>query len=497
VSGKYISDKQVNLYMEQRSKYSQVIAAAKSGISERTASRIDNGVHQPNLSKRPWRTRADPLALVWESIVLPLLQQSDELTPIGIFDFLCEQHGDQFNPKTRRTLERRIHHWRQLHGRAKEVMFTQTHAPGALGIADFTVVKAPVTIAGVPLKHRLFHYRLVASRWGYTQVVYGGESFTALSDGLQQAFSASGGVPHELRTDSLSAAYKNRSQQNDFTERYADLCRHYGVTPTRNNRGVAHENGAIESPNNHLKKQLNQALLVRGSHDFDSREDYEAFVQNLLKQRNRRIHSAFLEEQRQLQPLPATRRDNYTEHILTVSRNSTISIKRVLYSVPSRLVNSRVMVRLFDAKLELWCAGEHTLTLTRLFANGDIRQRSINYQHVIESLVKKPRAFRFAQWRDELLPNEDYRRIWQYANIQLPADDACKYIVGLLHLAKKANCEDMLGRYALEQIEQASNFSLSECERRFLNVIPIVPNLNVRQHALSDYQALLAGGWAS
>ena len=307
MSGKYISDKQVNLYMVQRIKYSQVIAAAKSGISERTASRIDNGIHQPKLSTRTWRTRSDPLALIWQPIILPLLQQSDGLSSVGIFDFLCEQHGDQFNPKTRRTLERRIKRWRQLHGSAKEVMFMQTHAPGALGIADFTVVKELVTIAGEPLKHRLFHYRLVASRWGYAQVVYGGESFTALSDGLQRAFAASGGVPQELRTDSLSAAYKNRQEQHDFTERYADLCQHYGVKPTRNNRGIAHENGAIEAPNNHLKKQLHQALLVRGSHDFNCREDYETFVTNLLKQRNRRIHQAFLEEQRQLQALPAAR----------------------------------------------------------------------------------------------------------------------------------------------------------------------------------------------
>lgn len=98
-----------------------------------------------------------------------------------------------------------------------------------------------MTIAGELLKHRLFHYRLVASRWGYAQVVYGGESFTALSDGLQRAFSASGGVPHELLTGSLSAVYKNRQEQNDFTERYADLCRHYGVKPSRNNRGIAHD----------------------------------------------------------------------------------------------------------------------------------------------------------------------------------------------------------------------------------------------------------------
>ena len=219
-------------------------------------------IHQPKPANRNWRTREDPLSVIWEPIVLPLLQQSEGLTPVGIFDFLCEQHSNQFDPKTRRTLERRINRWRQLHGRAKEVMFTQTHAPGALGIADFTVIKESVTIASMPLKHRLFHYRLVASRWGYAQVVYGGESFTALSDGLQRAFAASGGVPYELRTDSLSAAYKNRQQQHDFTERYADLCQHYGVKPTRNNHGVAHENGAIESPNNHLKKQLQQTARV-------------------------------------------------------------------------------------------------------------------------------------------------------------------------------------------------------------------------------------------
>ena len=76
--------------MTQRVKYGQIISAAKSGISERTASRIDNGIHQPHLANRTWRTRADPLKLIWEPIVLPLLQQSDDLTPVGVFDFLCE-----------------------------------------------------------------------------------------------------------------------------------------------------------------------------------------------------------------------------------------------------------------------------------------------------------------------------------------------------------------------------------------------------------------------
>jgi transposase InsO family protein len=64
------------------------------------------------------------------------------------------------------------------------------------------------------------------------------------------------GAPLEHRTDSLSAAYKNLSSeaQADLTERYTQLCAHYGMTATRNNRGVSHENGAVESPHGHIKR---------------------------------------------------------------------------------------------------------------------------------------------------------------------------------------------------------------------------------------------------
>ena len=44
---------------------------------------------------------------------------------------------------------------------------------------------------------------------------------------------------------------------------------HYHMEPTRNNRGVAHENGAIESPHGHLKHAIRDALLMRGTMDFE------------------------------------------------------------------------------------------------------------------------------------------------------------------------------------------------------------------------------------
>jgi len=181
--------------MKLRKYSTQEVAASKASVSVSTARRIENERHQLKKDKRNWRTRADPLAPIWDSVVLPLLKQDEDITPIGIFDHLCDDHADKFNTSSRRTLERRISKWRHLHGPAQDVMFLQIHELGKQGICDFTHVQMPVTIDAKPFKHMLFNYRLPASGWAYSQVTYGGESFAAFSDGLQNAFAKSKGVP--------------------------------------------------------------------------------------------------------------------------------------------------------------------------------------------------------------------------------------------------------------------------------------------------------------
>ena len=188
-------------------------------------------------------------------------------------------------------------------------------------------------------------HRMPASGWAFVQVTYGGESFAAFSDGLQNAFKAAQGVPKEVRTDSLSAAYRNQSDSTDFTSQFDALVRHYGFRATRNNRGIAHENGAIEGPHGHLKAQLEQALKIRGSNEFNSRDEYEAFIKQLVERRNRRVRDKVALKREALHPLPNTRSVDYTEMYVTVTRTSTIVVKRVTYSVPSRLVGSRLLVR--------------------------------------------------------------------------------------------------------------------------------------------------------
>lgn len=156
------------------------------------------------------------------------------------------------------------------------MFFPQQHEPGARGLSDFTDMKdLRITIAGAPFEHRLYHFVLAFSRWEYAQVVEGGESFEALSGGLQNALWQAGGCPREHRTDSLSAAFKNLLQEHDFTLRYEALLEHYGMTGTRNDRGLGHENGSIESSHRYLKEAVDQALMLRGHRDFDERTAYD------------------------------------------------------------------------------------------------------------------------------------------------------------------------------------------------------------------------------
>lgn len=174
-------------------------AASIAGISERSGQRIEAGAHQPGRArKRDWRTRSDPLAQVWESELEPMLYREPRLQPTTLYEYLEEHYPGQYG-SVLRTLQRRVSEWKAHHGPSKDVMFELRHEPGVMGLSDFTELKGvTITIAGEPFKHLIYHYRLAYSGWRYAQIIQGGESFIALSEGLQNALSASGGRPPHL-----------------------------------------------------------------------------------------------------------------------------------------------------------------------------------------------------------------------------------------------------------------------------------------------------------
>ena len=382
--GKRITDHQVHKYKQHRNKLSQVASAAKAGVSERSARRIEGAQSLP--SQRPargWRTREDPLSTVWDSEVIPLLQTDARLNAVTLLEELQRRYPGQWDASVLRTLQRRIRLWRAKFGAEREVYFAQEHPPGRQGISDFTVAdELNVEIDGVVFTHRLYQFALAYSGWRHVTVIDTGESFIALSTGLQAALWALGGVPEEHRTDSLSAAFNNLAEQEELTKRYAELCRHYGLRATRCNPGQSNENGSIESRNNTLKTALEQALCLRGSRSFDTRPDYETFVDTIVQRMNTRAAKFLVTERAMLKPLPVRRTAEFEEIPARVSKYAIFNLKGALYSVPSQLIGHRLMVRQYAQHVECWLGGHCVLSLPRARPGGGQRAaRAIDYRH--------------------------------------------------------------------------------------------------------------------
>jgi hypothetical protein len=327
------------------------------------------------------------------------------------------------------------------------------------------------------------------------KVVHGGESYTALAEGLQDALWRLGGVPREHRSDSLSAAYRNLDSDaaEDVTRRYKQFCLDYGMEASRNNRGEGHENGAIESPHGHLKNRIKQALLLRGSSDFPSEEAYDQFLSEIVSGINSRNQDKIDQERQHLQPLPLAKSADYTEIVAAVSTSSTIQVKRILYTVPSRLIGERLRVHIYDSRLDCYLGSALTITLPRAFVSDHNRRgRQVDYRHIISSLEKKPQAFRYSKLRDDFLPDETYKAIWCWLDRELASRLACKTMVGILALAHREDCQQQLGEYLQEMMEGSTVPSLLDLQRRFGSREKAVPNIQISHPQASGYDVLLS-----
>src|SRR6202158_5486935 len=383
----------MRLYMSYLQSNKTSIAAAKSGFSKATAYRIEDDPRLPSQKKAPRsRRRPDPLAEVWDGEIVPILKSAPGIRAIAVLEEIRRRHPE-ISPGIRRTLERRMRGWRALAGPEQDVIFRQEHEPGRLGLSDFTDAGAlGVTIAGVALAHRFYHFRLAFSGFEHAHVVLGGESFVALAEGLQNALWTLGGVPEQHRSDSLSAAFRNldADAKEDLTLRYQGLMRHYDMIPTRNNLGVAHENGSIESSHGHLKKTLEDALLLRGSRDFDDLDAYRRFVDEIVGRRNANNRRRIELERPTLAALPKRRTTDYEEKTVTVTSSGGFILRRVFYTAPSRLIGHRLRVHLYDDRLECFLGATPMMTLRRGRPVSDSKgAHVVDYRHVIHARGKK------------------------------------------------------------------------------------------------------------
>jgi Mu transposase, C-terminal domain len=409
-------------------------AADRAGMSVRTAGTYERLGQLPSQLKqqRRYRTRPDPFEADWPWVVKQL-ERDAALQATTLFALLKTLHPGSYQAGQVRTLQGHIATWRAEHGPTREVMFPQIHRPGVDAQSDFTHMESlGVTLGSVPFPHMVFHLVLSYSNIEAIQVCFS-ESFESLVEGIETCLWSIGGVPQRHRTDHLSAAIHPLDAEGraEAKERYRVVMRHYGLEPTTNNLGVAHENGDVEQSHFRFKDAVDQALRVRGSRDFADRATYTRFLWQQVKLRNLTRQVRWAEEQAVLRPLPTSWLALCRELRVRVSRFSTIQVLGNTYSVPSRLIGTKLLVRIRSEVLEVYRGTSHLLSMPRLLGRG---QHRIDYRHVIWSLVRKPGAFAQYRYHDDLFPSLAFRRTYDALCVGKPQRADQDY-VRILHLA--------------------------------------------------------------
>jgi hypothetical protein len=327
--------------------------------------------------------------------------------------------------------------------------------------------------------------------------IHGGESFVALSEGLQNALAACGGVPRELRTDRLSAASRNRdgSYALDITPRYQALCAHYGLSPSRNNRGVAHENGIVEAPHGHVKRRLEQKLLLRGSSDFEEAAEYVELLAEVFSALNAPRQRRYEQELDHLTALPAFRFADYELLSVRVRSTSTIEVRQVIYSVPPTLIGQRVTVRLHHDRLIVYLGSDWVCQLSRAYGGvAGKRAWCIDLDHLIDGLRAKPLALLHCRYQRQLFPDPRWWAFWQQLLGCGDRDAAARLMVEALYVAVRVASFELVLAF-LEQAQHRQALSLSGLQQRF-RVPPrrnALPDPVIPQHLLASYDHLLPG----
>ena len=438
-----VTDVQVRRLMEEHTKHGRVdLASLRAGMHRNTGRKYLRAGKVPSELRKPrkWRTRKDPFGQDWAEIA-ERLSEAPELEAKALFEDLCERFPGRYQEGQLRTLQRRIKQWRALHGPPRELFFEQEHRPGEAMQTDFTsVAMLRITISGEAFPHLLCHQVLPYSNWEWATVTRS-ESMSALKRGVQAAVFQLGRVSEYHQTDNSSAAtHSLDAGKREFNAEYAALMRHLGMTPRTTAIGEKEQNGDIEAMHRAFKRRLEQHLLLRGSRDFESVEAWEGWLQAIAVKANVLRSERLTEELAVMRVLDVHRLPEYREEEMRVKQGSTIRVKNNTYSVPSRLKGERVRVRVYDDRLEVYYGGVHQMTTERLLGEGG---HSVNYRHIIWSLVRKPGAFERYRYREALFPTPVFREAYDMLADKLASTRKADIeYLRILHLAASTmECE--------------------------------------------------------
>jgi hypothetical protein len=498
------TDAQVRIMMRERQKgRTQEQAAASANVRNRkTVAKYERLGQLPSerAQPRPYRTREDPFAEDWPTLEA-MLRDAPNLQAKALFEWLCEQHPGKYQEGQLRTLQRRMAQWRALN-REQVAVLEQEHRPGEVLQTDGVwLTELGITIQGEAQPHLLIHSVLPYSNWEWGMVAQS-ESLNAIRSGVQSTLQELGAIPQYHQTDNSGAAtyrpgadaeVETESTGRAYTEGYLQLLKHYGMAPRTTHLRSPQENGDVESSNGGLKRALEQHLLLRGSRDFTTLAEYEAFVQSVLKRRNQARQQRLAAELAVMRPLPTTQLVTHTHQRVRVARTGLIRVQGNVYSVPTSLIGQFVNVHIHEWRLEIYYHARCILEVPRLVGK---RQHQINYRHLITSLLRKPGGFRNYRYREALYPTLVFRQAWEHLNRVHTPRKADLIYLRILHLAARNLEADVAAALEclLETTDPWDDTTVADLVQPQLPAAPDLAPLTVDLHAYDQLLPEVARG---
>jgi hypothetical protein len=195
-----------------------------------------------------------------------------------------------------------------------------------------------------------------------------------------------------------------------FNDDYRSYVEALGMEPRSTHVASPDENGDVEAAHRTLKRCVEQHLLLRGSRDFLSLEEYEAFLLDVIRRLNSLVRDRFEDELKAMAPLQGPVPAPVREVRARVGKAGTARVLNRPYSLPSGLQGELVTARVTEWRIEFWYAGRCVRDAAR---RPGATHPCIDYRHVIPSLLRKPGGFRNYRYRDALFPSQVFKRAWE------------------------------------------------------------------------------------
>lgn len=450
--------------------------AQKLGVNRRTIIRyLQEGKIPKYCRTRP--TKIDPMRDHYET-AKNLLEDNPDLTIEELYLHLAG-NGYKGSVRTvrRKTCKLRV----QL--KRREVYFQRTKIPGEVMEGDFT--KLFLEIGGIKREVKLWVSVLNYSNAIFATPFYY-ETFDCFCEGSINAFEEFKGIPRRYRLDNLSPAVSKILQGRDrvVTKRYAQFQDHYSFYQDFCNPSRGNEKGTVESNNKHFKRKLLNRINIKKI-KFKDIDSLKYFIWEFCRELNNRVEVKEKFNEENLLPLPPERFDNYQLEVVSVNKYSLFSIgqARNMYSAPSEYVGLRLEARIYPERLDLFYQGEKVASHKRIYLNRGIA--SINIEHIIGALCKKPGALIEWKYREILFERPVWKNFYEKLKTSSKRDSDKTYLL-CLNMIRQYNIENVTAAmelvldHNLEANYKTLKQILENTEDKILKLQPI--NINLKKY---------------